>query len=51
MAKSSSGRSSRASRSSYTNKVINNRRHQPLSPPGGFSGRRSRYEQGGEIDW
>ena len=49
MAKSNSSRSS--SRTSSNSKSNSTRRHQPLSPPGGFSGRRSRYDEGGEIDW
>lgn len=47
MPKSSSSRSSRGSSS----KSNISRRPQPKSPPGGFSGRRSRYDEGGEIDW
>lgn len=51
MAKSSSSRSSSRNSKSSNGKRDMSRRHMPLSPPGGFSGRRSRYEQGGEIDW
>lgn len=51
MAKSSSSRSSSRSSKSSSSKSSSSRRHQPLSPPGGFSGRRSRYDEGGEIDW
>ena len=46
MAKSNSSRSYRGSSS----KSNTSRRPQPKSPPGGFSGRRSRYDEGGEID-
>ena len=48
MAKSNSSRSSRGSSNS---KPSGSRRPQPKSPPGGFSGRRTRYDEGGEIDW
>jgi len=48
MAKSNS---SKTSRGTSTSKSTSTRRHQPLSPPGGFSGKRTRYEQGGQIDW
>lgn len=47
MAKSNSSRSSKTSSS----KSNNSKRHQPLSSPGGFSGRRTRYDEGGEINW
>lgn len=36
---------------SFSSKSNSSRRPQPKSPPGGFSGRRSRYDEGGEIDW
>ena len=44
MAKSNSSKSSNS-------KSNSSRRPQPKSPPGGFSGRRTRYDEGGEIDW
>lgn len=47
MAKSSSSRSSRGLSNS---KPSDSRRPQPKSPPGGFNGRRTRYDEGGEID-
>ena len=51
MAKGSSSKSTSRSSRSYANKSINNRRHNPMSPPGGFNGRRNRYDEGGEINW
>ena len=44
MAKSNSSKSSNS-------KSNSSRRPQPKSSPGGFSGKRTRYEEGGEIDW
>lgn len=44
MAKSNSSKSSNS-------KSNSSRRPQPKSPPGGFSGKRTRYDEGGEIDW
>ena len=44
MAKSNSSKSS-------SSKSNTSRRPQPKSPPGGFSGKRTRYDEGGEIDW
>lgn len=44
MAKSNSSSKSSSKSNSF-------RRPQPKSPPGGFSGKRTRYDEGGEIDW
>lgn len=44
MSKSNSSKSSNS-------KSNSSRRSQPKSPPGGFSGKRTRYDEGGEIDW
>ena len=44
MAKSNSSKSSNS-------KSNSSRRPQPKSPPGGFSGKRTRYDEGGEIAW
>ena len=44
MAKSNSSKSSNS-------KSNTSKRPQPKSPPGGFSGRRTRYDEGGEINW
>lgn len=44
MAKSNSSKSSNS-------KSNNSRRPQPKSPPGGYSGKRTRYDEGGEINW
>ena len=44
MSKSNSSKSSNS-------KSNSSRRPQPKSPPGGFSGKRTRYDEGGEIDW
>jgi hypothetical protein len=44
MAKSNSSKSSNS-------KSNSSRRPQPKSPPGGYSGKRTRYDEGGEIDW
>lgn len=51
MAKSSSSRSTSRSSKSSSSKSSNSRRHNPMSPPGGFNGRRNRYDEGGEINW
>ena len=44
MAKSNSSKSS-------SSKSNTSRRPQPKSPPGGYSGKRTRYDEGGEINW
>lgn len=44
MSKSNSSKSSNS-------KSNSSRRPQPKSPPGGYSGKRTRYDEGGEIDW
>lgn len=44
MAKSNSSKSSNS-------KSNSSRRPQPKSPPGGYSGKRTRYDEGGEINW
>ena len=44
MSKSNSSKSSNS-------KSNSSRRPQPKSPPGGFSGKRTRYDEGGEINW
>ena len=45
MAKSNSSKSSKSS----SNKTDNAKRHKPLSPPGGFSGKGTRYGKGGKV--
>ena len=48
MSKSSSSRSSKSSSNGSRDM---SKRHMPMSPPGGVGKRRTRYDEGGEIDW